>query len=101
MLPSPNERKLETLDGVTLDYDENKPLKAFVFKTVADPFVGKISMLKIVQGKLTAGVSAVNATTGETVRIGKLLKLTGKKQEEISEALAGDIAAVTKSFLGK
>ena len=96
MLPSPNERKLETLDGVTLDYDENKPLKAFVFKTVADPFVGKISMLKIVQGKLTAGVSAVNATTGETVRIGKLLKLTGKKQEEISEALAGDIAAVTK-----
>lgn len=96
MLPSPNERKLESLDGVTLDYDENKPLKAFVFKTVADPFVGKISMLKIVQGKLTAGVSAVNATTGETVRIGKLLKLTGKKQEEISEALAGDIAAVTK-----
>ena len=75
MLPSPNERKLESLDGVTLDYDENKPLKAFVFKTVADPFVGKISMLKIVQGKLTAGVSAVNATTGETVRIGKLLKL--------------------------
>ncbi|MFR0871415.1 MAG: hypothetical protein ACLSG5_08520 [Oscillospiraceae bacterium] len=53
-------------------------------------------MLKIVQGKLTAGVSAVNATTGETVHIGKLLKLTGKKQEEISEALAGDIAAVTK-----
>ena len=96
MLPSPNERKLETLDGVTLDYDENKPLKAFVFKTVADPFVGKISMLKIVQGKLTAGVSAVNATTGETVRIGKLLKLTGKKQDEISEAFAGDIAAVTK-----
>ena len=46
-----------------------------MFKTVADPFVGKISMLKIVQGKLTAGVSAVNATTGETVRIGKLLKL--------------------------
>ena len=38
----------------------------------------------------------MNATTGETVRIGKLLKLTGKKQEEISEALAGDIAAVTK-----
>ena len=63
MLPAPNERKLESLDGVTLDYDENKPLKAFVFKTVADPFVGKISMLKIVQGKLTAGGSAVNATT--------------------------------------
>ena len=96
MLPSPNERKLEELDGEVLDYDENKPLKAFVFKTVADPFVGKISMLKIIQGRLAAGVSAVNATSGETVRIGKLLKLTGKKQEEISEAFAGDIVAVTK-----
>lgn len=96
MLPSPNERKLEELDGELLDYDENKPLKAFVFKTVADPFVGKISMLKIIQGRLAAGVSAVNATSGETVRIGKLLKLTGKKQEEISEAFAGDIVAVTK-----
>lgn len=96
MLPSPNERKLEELDGEILDYDENKPLKAFVFKTVADPFVGKISMLKIVQGRLSAGISAVNATSGETVRIGKLLKLTGKKQEEITEAFAGDIVAVAK-----
>ncbi len=96
MLPSPNERKLEAIDGETLDYDENKPLKAFVFKTVADPFVGKISVLKIIQGKLAAGASAVNATTGETLRFGKLLKLVGKKQEEIPEALAGDIVAVTK-----
>ncbi len=96
MLPSPNERRLEAIDGETLDYDENKPLTAFVFKTVADPFVGKISVLKIIQGKLAAGASAVNATTGETLRFGKLLKLVGKKQEEIPEALAGDIVAVTK-----
>ncbi len=96
MLPSPNERKLEAIDGETLDYNENKPLTAFVFKTVADPFVGKISVLKIIQGKLAAGASAVNATTGETLRFGKLLKLVGKKQDEIPEALAGDIVAVTK-----
>lgn len=96
MLPSPNERKLETLDGAVLDYDENKPLKAFVFKTVADPFVGKISVIKVIQGKLTAGVSAVNVTTGESLRFGKLLRLVGKKQEEVTEALAGDIVAVTK-----
>ncbi len=96
MLPSPNERRLEAIDGEALDYDENKPLTAFVFKTVADPFVGKISVLKIIQGKLAAGASAVNATTGETLRFGKLLKLVGKKQEEIPEALAGDIVAVTK-----
>ena len=96
MLPSPNERKLECVDGEALDYDENKPLKAFVFKTVADPFVGKISMIKVIQGRLTPGCTAVNATNGETVRIGKLMKLVGRKQEEMTEALAGDIAAVTK-----
>lgn len=96
MLPSPNERKLETLDGELLDYDESKPLRAFVFKTVADPFVGKISMIKVIQGRLAAGTSAVNATSGESVRVGKLVRLMGKKQEEVSEALAGDIVAVLK-----
>ena len=96
MLPSPNERRLEYCDGELLDYDENKPLKALVFKTVADPFVGKISVLKVVQGKLVPGASVVNATNGETIRVGKLLKLLGKKQEEVSEANAGDIVAVAK-----
>ncbi len=96
MLPSPNERRLESLDGELLDYDENKPLRAFVFKTVADPFVGKISAIKVIQGRLTSGATAVNARTGESARIGKLVKLTGKKQEEITEALAGDIVAAIK-----
>lgn len=96
MLPSPNERRLETLDGELLDYDESKPLKAFVFKTVADPFVGKISAIKVIQGRLASGITAVNARTGESVRIGKLVKLVGKKQEEIAEALAGDIVAAIK-----
>ena len=96
MLPSPNERRLETLDGELLDYDENKPLKAFVFKTVADPFVGKISAIKVIQGRLTSGTTAVNARTGENVRLGKLVKLIGKKQEEITEVLAGDIVAAIK-----
>lgn len=96
MLPSPNERKLETCNGELLDYDWNKPLKALVFKTVADPFVGKISVIKVVQGKLVPGASVVNATNGETIRVGKLLKLLGKKQEEVVEAFAGDIVAVAK-----
>ena len=95
-LPSPNERKLEVADGETLDYDDNKPLKAFVFKTIADPFVGKISCLKIVQGKIASKTEPVNATTGDTVKFGKLVSLCGKKQDEITEAYAGDIVAVTK-----
>jgi elongation factor G len=95
MLPSPNERKLEQADGELLDYDENKPLKAIVFKTVADPFVGKISYIKVVRGKITPKSEPVNAA-GETLRFGKLVTVVGKKQEDAAEILAGDIAAVTK-----
>lgn len=95
MLPSPNERKLEQADGEPISYDENKPLKAVVFKTIADPFVGKISYVKVVQGKLTAGSSVVT-TSGEALRFGKLVTSVGKKQTEVDEVYAGDIAAVTK-----
>ena len=95
-LPKPGERKLERIEDEIFDYDENKPLKAVVFKTVADPFVGKISYLKIVQGKITAKTEPVLAATGETLRFGKLISVCGKKQEEIAEACAGDIVAVTK-----
>ncbi len=96
MLPSPKERMLEEADGEPVEYDDTKPLKAFVFKTIADPFVGKISCLKIVQGSINGKSEMVNATTGETVKFGKLVSLCGKKQEEVSEAYAGDIVAVTK-----
>ena len=91
MLPSPDERKDEQVD-----YDEGKPLSAYVFKTVADPFVGKMSFVKIVTGVLTAKVDMVNATTGEQEKFGKMLALKGKKQEEMIEAYAGDIIALTK-----
>ena len=95
MLPSPNERKLEKAGGEVLDYDETKPLKAVVFKTIADPFVGKISFVKVVQGKLTSQSNIVN-TAGEQLRFGKLVTTLGKKQTEVDEVLAGDIAALTK-----
>lgn len=95
MLPSPNERKLETIDGNPADYDENKPFKGIVFKTVADPFVGKISYVKVVQGKLTAKSVPVS-TSGAELRFGKLVTVCGKKQEEAAEVWAGDLCAVTK-----
>ena len=91
MLPSPDERKDEQID-----YDESKPLSAYVFKTVADPFVGKMSFVKIVTGVLTGKVDMVNASTGEQEKFGKMLALKGKKQEEMIEAYAGDIIALTK-----
>lgn len=95
VLPSPNERKLEVVDGEALDYDENKPFKGVIFKTVADPFVGKISFIKVVQGKLTSKTVPVD-TNGNEMRFGKLVTVCGKKQDEAAEVSAGDICAVTK-----
>ena len=95
MLPSPNERKLEKINGEAVAYDENKPFKGVVFKTVADPFVGKVSYIKVVQGKLTAKSVPVS-TSGAELRFGKLVTVIGKKQEDIAEVAAGDICAVTK-----
>ena len=95
VLPSPNERKLEVIDDEALEYDENKPFKGVIFKTVADPFVGKISYIKVVQGKLSAKSVPVDSN-GTEMRFGKLVTVCGKKQEDASEILAGDICAVTK-----
>ncbi len=78
-----------------LDYNENSPLAAFVFKTCADPF-GKLSYIKVMSGKLTSGSDVVNSTTQETEKIGKLYVVQGKKQIEVTSANAGDIVVATK-----
>ncbi|MBQ8824789.1 MAG: elongation factor G [Ruminococcus sp.] len=75
---------------------EQDPLCAVVFKTMADPFVGKLSFIKVCSGKLISGMDVVNSNDGTTEKIGKLYYLCGKKQIEISEALCGDIVAATK-----
>lgn len=72
------------------------PLCAYVFKTVADPFVGKLSYVKVVSGVLKPDSPLVNARTGESERIGKLLWVKGKKQSDADAITAGDIGAVTK-----
>ena len=101
LLPAPAEKEKkigETADGgmVEIECDENAPLCAFVFKTVADPFVGKMSYIKVFSGKLTSGKEIVNATTGASEKVGKLMTLCGKKTEEISEAGCGDIVVAAK-----
>ncbi len=101
LLPSPHEmgsRKALDADGneIKVEYSENDPLSAFVFKTVADPFVGKMSFIKVVSGKLESGKEITNATTGTTEKVGKLLNLMGKKQIEVPYATSGDIVVATK-----
>ena len=67
-------------EPVEIECDENAPLAAYVFKTVADPFVGKLSYFKVVSGKLSPEVAPVNARTGQPERLGKMLCVRGKKQ---------------------
>ena len=74
----------------------NDPLTAFVFKTVADPFVGKLSYFKVVSGKIAPETPLINMRTGNQERITKVLTVRGKKQEDASAVTAGDIGAIPK-----
>ncbi len=67
-----------------------------VFKTVSDPFVGKLSYIKAVSGKISCDVPVINMRTGEPVRITKVLTVRGKKQEDAQAISAGDIGAIPK-----
>jgi len=81
---------------VPVRVDAADPLAAYVFKTVADPFVGKMSYIKVIAGKLSAGATPTNARTGNPERVGKLVYVCGKKQEDVSVVSAGDICVATK-----
>lgn len=83
-------------EPIELTPDPNGPLAAVCFKTVADPFIGKLSYFKVISGKITAATPAYNARTGKEERMGKLVSVFGAKQTDISELSAGDIGAVTK-----
>ncbi len=72
------------------------PMSAFVFKTIADPFVGKISVMKVVTGKMNSSTEVLNERTGKPEKLGKLFFLRGKNQLELDYAEAGDIVAVSK-----
>lgn len=83
-------------EPVELTVDDNGPLAAVCFKTVADPFIGKLNYFKVISGKLVQGATVVNSRTGNDERIGKLVNTLGAKQNDVKEACAGDICAVAK-----
>ncbi len=101
-MPSAEERKevlasavdKDELVGITCEPDA--PFAAQVFKTVVDPFVGKLNVMKVFRGSLKSGSTVYNSTTGKTERINQIYLLKGKKQEPVSELDAGDIGAVNK-----
>jgi elongation factor G len=76
--------------------DAGGPLTAQVFKTVSDPYVGKISMYRVFSGRLRPDASVHNATKNIEERVGQIFTLKGKDHDPLSEVPAGDIGAVAK-----
>jgi elongation factor G len=96
-VPSPAEvGQRPTTDGTTIEPDPDAPFVAQVFKTIADPFVGRLTCFRVISGTLTGQGHIYNATRREEERIGNLLAVQGKEQENLTKAGPGDIAAVAK-----
>ena len=84
------------LDANSLKGSPSDSLSAFIFKTIVDPFVGKISLYKVMSGTMKKDTDVYNADTGDTERIGSVFSLRGKEQIEVSGVEAGDIGATSK-----
>jgi len=76
--------------------DAKEPFSALVFKTIVDPFVGKLSIFKVLSGKITKDQEIYNSSKDENEKLGGLFVLRGKNQIEVSEIVAGDIGATSK-----
>ena len=100
LLPSPGDRAAHTArkgdDDIELTVDSSGPLAAQVFKTSADPFVGKLSYFKVFSGTLKSDSQVWNASRKEGERTGTVYTIRGKEQEAVEELAAGDIGALAK-----
>jgi elongation factor G len=93
-MPSP-----ETAEGKSVEEMENEPLSVLVFKTLADPYVGKVSFLRVFGGTLKSNTNLYNTNTEEEEKVSNLFVMRGKKLDQVDELKPGDIGVVTK--LGK
>ena len=98
-LPSPAEREVVTITDSKEEKIEpgvDGPLAALVFKTTADPYVGKLTYFRVFSGNIDSNSQVWNATKGSAERIGLLFMLRGKNQDPVTKVSAGDIGAVAK-----
>lgn len=97
LAPSPADRPAEvSLEGESLRPDPSGPLAALVFKTMADPYVGRLSYFRVYSGTLRSDSQVYNATKERSERVGQLYLLRGKQQIPVAEVVAGDLGAVAK-----
>jgi elongation factor G len=100
--PSPLERgsvqgkNIKTGEPETREPKEDGPLSAFIFKTIADPFAGKLSLFRVYSGSINADSVVYNSKKDLKERIGQIFLLEGKKQKPVGFASVGDIVAVAK-----
>jgi elongation factor G len=95
LFPSPVDRPV-SVDGKDLVADPSKPLAALVFKTTADPYVGRLSYFRVLSGTFKSDSHVWNANRNADERIGAVYHIVGKAQEQASQITAGDIGAVAK-----
>jgi elongation factor G len=77
-------------------YNDSEPLSAYCFRTIADPFAGRINVFKVISGHLQTDANVFNASHGVNERLGALHTMQGKQLDKVSEAHAGDIVACVK-----
>ncbi len=100
LLPSPVDRGStwgthpKTGDEIERKPDNAQPFCALAFKISTDPFVGKLAYFRVYSGKLNAGSYILNSSTGEKERVGRVVRMQADKREDVSEVMAGDIAAI-------
>lgn len=101
-LPSPKKAisqkaiDLSNNNEVKVKFNEDEPFSAMVVKTIADPFVGKISIFRVITGKLNGEVSVINTNTNTVEKLSHMFFIRGKNQIQANEITAGDIGAVSK-----
>ena len=95
-VPSPAERGIALADDTRPPAADTGPAAAFVWKTVADPFAGRITMFRVISGTLKSDSTMANANRDASERLGHLLLLQGKTPTSVPEIKAGDIGAVAK-----
>ena len=96
ILPSAADAVCRFEDGEEKAFDENGENALFVFKTIADPFVGKLSYFRVLSGKIKNDTRLINNRTGAEERLSKIMWLKGGKQEDAGEIIVGDIGSVSK-----
>ena len=98
-LPSPKDlppvqgTDIDTGEAIERKCEDSEPFSALVFKIATDPYVGNLSYFRVYSGKLTKGSYVLNTINGNKERIGRILRMSADKREDIDEILAGDIAS--------